>query len=421
PGGVTPGGVAPMPAGGPAAAGGPATPAGAGGRTRAPRCRAPSTVPTGLRLVEVPGRVAQAPLGLIRDRRSGTWAAVLPVRGSAFALLDDDDKQRRLAAWGAILAGLARSRSPVVRMQWVERSVAGGGDGVRRYLREAGEGAGEALGAPAHAAAGAPATAARDSYQQLVDSAVPATHEHRVLLVIVVGRPPVRWSGGERHLSALDVARREIRLLQGRLRQAELSAGEPLSTAQLEAAIAVAVGGLPAGSRTGGTGWAMASDEAWAALRADGCWHATYWVAAWPRLDVPADFLAPLLLVGGVRAVSVTMAPVAPEKAVRQVESARTADLADDELRRRAGFIETARRRRQSEGVVQREVELADGHAEYRFSGYVTVTGIDRAELEASCTEVEQAAEAAHLQLRRLYGQQAEAFTWTLPLGRGLT
>jgi hypothetical protein len=33
---------------------------------------------------------------------------------------------------------------------------------------------------------------------------------------------------------------------------------------------------------------------------------------------------------------------------------------------------------------------------------------------------MEQAARAAHLELRRLYGRQAEAFTWTLPLGRGL-
>lgn len=103
-----------------------------------------------------------------------------------------------------------------------------------------------------------------------------------------------------------------------------------------------------------------------------------------------------------------------------QVESARTASLADDELRRRAGFLATARRQRQAEGVERREAELADGHAEYRFSGYVTVSGDDRPGLDASCSEVEHAAQAAHLELRRLWGRQAEAFTWTLPLARGL-
>jgi len=70
--------------------------------------------------------------------------------------------------------------------------------------------------------------------------------------------------------------------------------------------------------------------------------------------------------------------------------------------------------------VLQREGELADGHGEYRFSGYVTVTAADLSELTSACAEVEQSAQQAHLDLRRLYGQQAEGFTWTLPLARGL-
>jgi hypothetical protein len=70
---------------------------------------------------------------------------------------------------------------------------------------------------------------------------------------------------------------------------------------------------------------------------------------------------------------------------------------------------------------LQRESELADGHAEFRFSGYVTVSGADRPGLEAACAEIEQAAQQSRIELRRLYGQQREAFTWTLPLGRGLS
>jgi hypothetical protein len=48
------------------------------------------------------------------------------------------------------------------------------------------------------------------------------------------------------------------------------------------------------------------------------------------------------------------------------------------------------------------------------------VTAAERPELDDACAEVEQAARRAHLDLRRLYGQQEEAFTWTLPLARGL-
>jgi hypothetical protein len=41
-------------------------------------------------------------------------------------------------------------------------------------------------------------------------------------------------------------------------------------------------------------------------------------------------------------------------------------------------------------------------------------------ELERNCSEIEHAAQMARLELLRLYGQQEEAFTYTLPLCRGL-
>lgn len=69
---------------------------------------------------------------------------------------------------------------------------------------------------------------------------------------------------------------------------------------------------------------------------------------------------------------------------------------------------------------MRREAELAAGHGEVRLSGFVTVSGRDREDLRRGCAEVLEHAARARLQLRRLYGQQAEAFTFTLPLGRGL-
>ena len=80
----------------------------------------------------------------------------------------------------------------------------------------------------------------------------------------------------------------------------------------------------------------------------------------------------------------------------------------------------TARHAREKEGVEHRDVELADGHAQYRFSGYVTVTADDRDELRQACSAVEQAAGQARMELRLLYGEQDVAFACTLPLGRGL-
>jgi hypothetical protein len=102
------------------------------------------------------------------------------------------------------------------------------------------------------------------------------------------------------------------------------------------------------------------------------------------------------------------------------VERARANDTADDALRSRLGFLSSARRRRQAEGTERREEELADGHAECRFTGYVTVSAPDPEALEDACGEIEQHAGSARLVLCRLRGQQAEAFSWTLPLCRGL-
>ncbi len=167
--------------------------------------------------------------------------------------------------------------------------------------------------------------------------------------------------------------------------------------------------------------WPVAGEVQWDAVRLDGTWHATYWIAEWPRSEVGADFLAPLLLTGDVRqSVSVTMEPLSPLEAARRIQQDRTADVADAELRAKGGFLRTARRRREEETLVDREVELADGHAPFRFSGYVTVSADTREELDASCGRVEQSAGQSGMELRRCFGDQQRAFVFTLPLCRGL-
>ena len=164
----------------------------------------------------------------------------------------------------------------------------------------------------------------------------------------------------------------------------------------------------------------MAMAETWSAVRVDGMVHATFWVAEWPRTEVRSDFLAPLLLGSARSTLSVVMEPLGPDAAVRKVEASRTADLADAELRRRGGFVSTARHQRESEVLARREAELAEGHASFRYAGYLTVSAPGEEELVAACDAVQHAAGQSRLALRRLYGDQASAYTCTLPLCRGL-
>jgi hypothetical protein len=362
--------------------------------------------PAGLDLVRVAPEPGQPSLGVVRDRRYGTWAAVLPVQGRSFSLLDEEQQVQRLEAWRAVLASLARPGSPIRRIQWIERSAPGVIHSQPDRL---------GLPAPSDVAA----ERAQSSYAELISSLAATVRAQDVWIVLSVEGSRARSGGTGRPLDGL---KREIRLLQGQLRHADLRPADPLTLTDLHTTVAclhrrgrpnVHLGQDP-------SAWPLASDEAWSSFRTDESWHATYWIAEWPRVEVSPDFLVPLLVGGGRRTVSVIMAPVPPGRALREVRSARTADVADARLRDRAGFLPSARRELEADGVARRESELAEGHAEFRFSGYVTISALDRSELEAQCAEAEHAAQTAHLELRRLYGRQAEAFTWTLPLARGL-
>jgi hypothetical protein len=399
------------------------TDAGSGGRTR--QRAAPDVPPAlaGCRILQPPVSVGGMRIGVVHDARARTYTAVVAVHSHAFVLLGADDKHRRVDAWARVLAGLAREGSTVHRVQWIERSLPDDGDAMARYLAEG-------LTLPA-------TSPAARSYLDLLSQAAPVTERHDVLLAVSVhaGRSAraIRGAGGgDEGGCALLV--RELQSLEGQLRAADMTVEGTLAPGPLVQVLRQAVDRHPrtlVGRKTdqaagGGRSvaswpWPLASEASWSGYRTDGTCHATFWVAEWPRVDVGPDFLRPLLLQSGARrTVSVTMEPVSPSRAAREVEHARTADAADTELRRRAGFMLTARRRREQEVVANRETELADGHAQFRFSGYVTVTADSWDELEQGARRVEQAAGQAHLELRRLYGEQDRAFTWTLPLARGL-
>lgn len=363
---------------------------------------------SGITLAEAAERPGDDAVAVVCDRSTGARSAVLAVSGRSFALLDTADKRRRLSAWGGILAAAARPGSPVHRLQWVEVAAPGTVGELQRHLES-------------HGRAEGPAAA---SYRHLITSAGPGSQHHVAFVVVSVHPrrvPRAWWRQGSGRRLIDDLLRREVRLVLGQLAAADLPGARVLDRSGLEGVLAAAYRPGPDGADAcDPRPWPMAWQERWGVFRADGAVHCTYWVEAWPHLEVGPDFLSPLIASGGPRRVSMTMAPVDPLVAARRAGSARAADLADEELRRRAGFVPSVRRQREAEGVARRESELADGHAEYRYSGYVTVGAASLEELDQRCAEVVQAAQHAHLQLRRLWGRQQEAFSWTLPLGRGL-
>jgi hypothetical protein len=168
-----------------------------------------------------------------------------------------------------------------------------------------------------------------------------------------------------------------------------------------------------------------ARDVHWSYVRADGSLHATGHLLEWPRQDVRATFLEPLLMRSAeTRTVAMVMEVLGPRKATRRAERASEEATANSWLRRRVGRRTTERDRVREGAVGGAERELAVGHALVRFSGYVTVSVPEEAgvtELDAAFERVQGIALASGLRLERMHGEQMEALTFTIPgLCRGL-
>ncbi len=378
----------------------------------------------GLAMLEAPYK--QDTVGVICDRAAGTYTAAIAVKAGAFSLLDGAEQERKLGAWGSVLDSLAADECPISRVQWVERTLPAQGDEMAAYFQRERD---RAVPLDSNLIS---------SYIELVESAAPATREHEILIAIQIeerrAARQIRHAGGGIE-GACAVLMREAERLAEQLSLAELTVYGLLRPRRYAAAIRDAFDpyGRASRSRAGirdagreGTDPALmgplAAEAEWGEYRSDSARHATHWISAWPRTDVGPAFLTPLLMqTTALRTVAVCIEPVPYSTAIRRAEAARTAEVAEEMARERQGFLTSARIRRRQQATARQEEELADGHALVRFAGYVAASAPrEPGALEHTVSEVRQAATLAGLELQPLYGEQAEGFTFTLPLGWGL-
>jgi hypothetical protein len=357
-------------------------------------------------------------IGALAELRGRRLTGMLACRVPSFALLDPEAQERRLARWGLVLSCAAGTA--VRRIQWIERTAPAQGDELARWLHDAKD--------PSVPLRGAPLI---ESYLELIGTSAQVAHEHEILIAIQVDATRRRDRHGpglretlveeaERIARGLEAAEITVlgALTSGQISRALRTAVDPYGRAELAALEAVD------GERDGlsaANAWPLGAVEAWDHYRSDGACHTTYWIAGWPRVEVSPMFMDAMLGGSGVaRTVAVSFEPIAPDRSTREAEAAITRDQADRALRVRFGQSETARQRQAQEAAMRREAELAAGHCEVRFAGFVTVSGRDPDELRRACAVVLEQAARARLELHRMYGQQADAFTFTLPLARGL-
>src|SRR3954447_17837793 len=173
-------------------------------------------------------------VGVVRDRRARTYTAALAVRVTSFGLLDRGEQEARQAAWGAVLAGLAREGAPVSRIQWIERTVPADGDEIGRYLGDAWD-----RGAVAFE------SLQMQSYLDLVSTAPAVTKDHELLLALQVDARrawrQIKRAGGKAgsDAGACSVLMRELEILAERLTGADVHVVGALRPGMLASAIRV--------------------------------------------------------------------------------------------------------------------------------------------------------------------------------------
>jgi hypothetical protein len=331
--------------------------------------------------------------GMVHDPTAGTLTVVTEITHPAFVLLDPGEQERRVTAWGRVLATVCRS-GRIATLQVLERTLPDSGQGLAEWW----------------AAHGTPdGSWAATTYQELIDRAGPAGERHATTLSLSLdmraAARQIRTAGGGIK-GAASVLRQEMGTLSAALRSADLTSKGWLSTGQIAVILRSA--------------YDPAIAESWGHLRSDSAYHTVVWISEWPRSMVHPGFLSPVLLSSGIhRAFSLICTPLRTDQAARDIRRKKTEYISDAAQRARIGQIEDASQTAEYHDVLQQEADLTAGHGVLRYTGLISVSADSLEELEAAVAAIEQAAIQASCETRVLVGQQAQAFTAAaLPLCR---
>ncbi|NUR93962.1 MAG: PrgI family protein [Kribbellaceae bacterium] len=370
-------------------------------------------------LLQLPGEASslrildtRSSIGAVHDPLRRRLIAVARIEGPAHLLQNSDEQDRRVAAYGRMIAGLCQSNR-IAHAQILERTIPDPGDGLGDWARKRGLDASTATGA---------------IYRDLLQHAAPAAARHETLFSFALNLDSVskevrKYGGGL--AGAMAVLDSESRGFQTSFAAAGVS-GVWLNAADLAGSLRVAFD--PAATRTlvadfdPADAAPLAVEATWDLLRTDSSFHRVYVVTEWPRIRATPSFLSPLLLRPGIRRTfSLVLQPVPIGKALRDARRHQVERVTDRATRKRVGQLETEEDRQLDADVAQREKDLAAGHGDVRWIGLIAVSADTEDALDEACTEIEIAASQALLDVRRLVGQQVEGFlAAALPFGVGL-
>ncbi|MCR1785917.1 PrgI family protein [Nocardioides carbamazepini] len=354
---------------------------------------------------------------MVHDPHAATFTAIIGVSHPAFVLLDPAEQQRRVTAWGRVLATACRS-GRIATLQVMERTLPDSGSGLAQWWQRHGS---------------QDQTWVASTYAELIDRAGPAGERHAstisISLDLKAAARAIRAAGGGSR-GAAAVLRQEMTSVVAALRSADLAPTEWLTPGDLalilrsayDPALASALERHGDLGRDLATAGPVAVRESWGTVRSDSAHHCVLWISEWPRSLVFPGFLAPVLLSSGIRRTfTLLYTPLRTDRAARDIRKKKTEYISDAAQRQRIGQIEDAQQTAEYHDLLQQEADLTAGHGLLRCTGLIAVSGSDPDELERAGAAIEQAAIQASCETRRLWGQQAQAFTAAaLPLCRPL-
>ena len=352
---------------------------------------------------------------MVHDPHQATLTAIVGVTHPAFILLDPIEQQRRVTSWGRVLATACRS-GRIASLQVMERTLPDSGRGLAAWWSQHGSNDG---------------SWSATTYGELIDRAGPAGERHAstisVSLDLKASSRAIRAAGGGNR-GAVAVLRQEMSTMTAALRAADLTPSGWLEPGDLAVILRSAYDPVVAGAleRHGDLGrdlaiaGPVAVSESWSSVRSDSAHHCVLWVSEWPRSLVYPGFLAPMLLSSGVRRTfSLLYTPMRTDQAARDIRKKKTEYISDAAQRQRIGQIEDAQQSAEYNDILQQEADLTAGHGILRVTGLIAVSAQDLDELERAVADIEQSAIQASCETRRLWGQQAQAFSAAaLPLCR---
>jgi hypothetical protein len=342
-------------------------------------------------------------IGLIMDKKQATASCILQVNSAGFMLSSGKDES--VSLWSGILAGLSKVGSDLIRIKITNQSRLGESelllnrdyDQSNQFFNEV--------------------------YDEILNYIERHIYGYQCFITLVFkspGNPSLKIKDPLILKSFTESITKQISYLTQQLSKLKVYVKKTLSRKEI---IEVIYQGWACTNKPSNRKafWPTATKETFNYLRTEDVYHAVFWIAEWPLIPVHADFLSALTINPSANFnFSLIMQPISTGNSFRDVKKAKTQYFADKQLKTRIGYMMDALGEQKLMSVKLRESELAAGHCEFKFSGYISVSANTSDQLEYCVQEIKQKIGQCNMELYRIYAKQSEALLSSLIFDRGL-